>query len=34
MGADYSFYVKFIATGAPSFFRYTISVLTSVYLKF
>ena len=30
MGADYSFYVKFIATGAPTFFGHTISVLASV----
>ena len=30
MGADYSFYVKFIATRAPTFFGYIISVLASV----
>ena len=30
MGADYSFYVKFIATKAPTFFGYIISVLASV----
>ena len=30
MGADYSFYVKLIATGAPTFFGYIISVLASV----
>ena len=30
MGADYSFYVKFIATRAPTFFGYIISVLTNV----
>ena len=30
MGADYSFYVKFIATRAPPFFGYIISVLASV----
>ena len=31
MGADYSFYVKSIATCAPTFFGYIISVLASVY---
>ena len=31
MGADYSFYVKSIATFAPTFFGYIISVLASVY---
>ena len=31
MGADNSFYVKFIATFAPTFFRYIISVLAIVY---
>ena len=30
MGADYSFYVKFIATEAPTFFGYIISVLAMV----
>ena len=30
MGADYPFYVKFIATRAPTFFGYIISVLPSV----
>ena len=30
MGADYSFYVKSIATCAPTFFGYIISVLDSV----
>ena len=30
MGADYSFYVKFIATRAPTFLGYIISVLDSV----
>ena len=30
MGADYQFYVKFIATRAPKFFGYIISVLASV----
>ena len=30
MGADYSFYVKFIATGAPTFFGHIISVLAIV----
>ena len=30
MGADYSFYVKSIATCAPTFFGYIISVLASV----
>ena len=30
MGADYSFYVKSIATNAPTFFGYIISVLASV----
>ena len=30
MGADYSFYVKFIATRAPTFLGYIISVLASV----
>ena len=30
MGANYSFYVKFIATRAPTFFGYIISVLASV----
>ena len=30
MGADYSFYVKCIATRAPTFFGYTILVLASV----
>ena len=29
-GADYSFYVKFIATRAPTFFGYIISILASV----
>ena len=35
MGADYSFYVKFIATCAPTFFEYIILVLaivTSLYV--
>ena len=26
MGADYSFYVKFIATRAPTFFGYTVKL--------
>ena len=30
MDADNSFYVKFIATEAPTFFGYIISVLVSV----
>ena len=30
MSADYSFYVKSIATFAPTFFGYIISVLASV----
>ena len=30
MGADYSFYVKFIATDALTFFGYIISVLVNV----
>ena len=30
LGADYSFYMKFIATRAPTFFGYIISVLASV----
>ena len=30
MGADYSFYLKFITTRGPTFFGYIISVLTSV----
>ena len=30
MGAYYSFYVKFIATRAPTFIGYIISVLASV----
>jgi hypothetical protein len=30
MGADYSLYVKFIATYALTFFGYIISVLASV----
>ena len=30
MGAEYLSYVKFIATRAPTFFGYTISVLASV----
>ena len=30
MGAKYSFYVKSIATFAPTFFGYIISVLASV----
>ena len=30
MGADYSFYVKFIDTRAPNFLGYIISVLASV----
>ena len=30
MGAEYSSYVKFIATRAPTFFGYTIAVLASV----
>ena len=30
MGFDYSFYVKFIATWAPTFFGYIISVLVNV----
>ena len=30
MGADYSFYEKFIATKAPTFFGHIISVLASV----
>ena len=30
MGADYPFYVKFIATRAPTFFGYIISVLAHV----
>ena len=30
MDADYSFYVKFIATYAPTFFGYIISVLAMV----
>ena len=33
MGAGYSFYVKFIATWAPTFFGYIISVLASVCSK-
>ena len=33
MGADYQFYVKFIATRAPTFFEYIISVLGSVALE-
>ena len=33
MGADYSFYVKFIATRAPTFIGYIISVLASVKCK-
>ena len=32
MGADYSFYVKFITTRAPTFIGYIISVLVSVQL--
>ena len=32
MGADYLSYVKFIATRAPTFIGYIISVLASVYL--
>ena len=31
MGADEPFYVKFIATEAPTFFGYIISVLASVF---
>ena len=31
MDADYSFYVKFIATEAPTFFGHIISVLASVW---
>ena len=30
MGAEYLFYVKFIATEAPTFFGFIISVLASV----
>ena len=30
MGVDYLFYVKYIATWAPTFFGYIISVLASV----
>ena len=30
MGADHSFFVKFIATRAPTFYGYIISVLASV----
>ena len=30
MGADYQFYVKFIATRVPTFLGYTISVLACV----
>ena len=30
LGAEYLFYVKFIATRAPTFFGYIISVLTNV----
>ena len=30
MGADYSFYVKSIATFAPTFYGYIISILASV----
>ena len=30
MGADYSFYMKSIATYAPTFFGYIISVLAKV----
>ena len=30
MDADYSFYMKFIATRAPTFFGYIISVLANV----
>ena len=33
MGADYSFYVKSIATYAPAFFVYNNSVLARVYGK-
>ena len=33
MGADYSFYVKVIATYAPSFLRYNNSVLAIVVAK-
>ena len=34
MGAEYLSYVKFIATRAPTFFGYTISVLANVMWKF
>ena len=30
MGAEYSFYVKYIATFAPTFYGYIISLLASV----
>ena len=33
MGANYSFYVKFIATYAPTFLRYNNSVLAIVVAK-
>ena len=33
MGADYSFYVKSIATFALTFFGYIISVLASVWIE-
>ena len=32
MGADYSFYMKYIATYAPAFLRYNNSVLARVLL--
>ena len=34
MGANYSFYVKFIATFALTFFGYIISVLASVSIQY
>ena len=34
MGANYSFYVKSIATCAPTFFGYIISVLDSIHKPF
>ena len=34
MGADYSFYVKSIASCAPTFFGYIISVLASVFHRY
>ena len=33
MGADHSFFVKFIAIRAPTFYGYIISVLVSVFSK-